>query len=337
MQNRTYFPDDLIAREGVPPYLVATPYYGGGDLDHLKCIERLRGEYPSVVEPWRPDGHIPARSRLYQIIGCAYIDVARATAAAHCLERGFAGLLFIDHDIVFDPQDAVALMRQAERERAIVFAMYSMRKPGGKPIGCFSPEVTEVKFFEGGGLYPAIYGGFGLCAIPRFALEAVGRELLELETGFSKVKALFGLRSGVPDWPELFDAFWKRSERLLRLDARSLADSTDRSYFRALFAESVAEISKGEYGGEDTSFFHRARRAGIRVLADTRPRIFHKGSYLYGIEDIGVRVPRGRTLEVTFEDFENGQHPIFAADGEKFEGCEAMAVKIEPHPVEAEA
>jgi hypothetical protein len=46
------------------------------------------------------------------------------------------------------------------------------------------------------------------------------------------------------------------------------------------------------YLGEDFAFCERARRAGHRILVDTRIRLFHVGSYAYGWEDAGQTVER---------------------------------------------
>ncbi len=46
------------------------------------------------------------------------------------------------------------------------------------------------------------------------------------------------------------------------------------------------------YLGEDYSFCDRARRAGHRVLVDTRIRLFHVGAYAYGWEDAGQAIAR---------------------------------------------
>jgi len=46
------------------------------------------------------------------------------------------------------------------------------------------------------------------------------------------------------------------------------------------------------YLAEDFSFCERARQCGYKIMADTTIRLFHIGSYSYGWEDAGRRVPR---------------------------------------------
>jgi hypothetical protein len=59
------------------------------------------------------------------------------------------------------------------------------------------------------------------------------------------------------------------------------------------FLPFVVETERGPwYLGEDYAFCERARRAGHRVLVDTRVRLFHVGTYEYGWEDAGGSLPR---------------------------------------------
>lgn len=59
-------------------------------------------------------------------------------------------------------------------------------------------------------------------------------------------------------------------------------------------------IHNGEWYGEDSSFCVRARQAGRKVFIDSRVRCFHKGNYLYGLEDSGTLVDRVGTLHMQF-------------------------------------
>jgi len=59
-------------------------------------------------------------------------------------------------------------------------------------------------------------------------------------------------------------------------------------------------IHEGQWYGEDSSFCVRARKVGCKVWADTKVRCFHKGSYLYGLEDAGKMLERAATLTMNF-------------------------------------
>lgn len=316
VENRTHYPDSDVQPDGLPGYLIATPYYGAGDFDHLEGYRRLQAEYPALKRPFVPTGStVPtARSQIYRVLGCAYIDIARGTAAALALKGGFDGLFFIDHDIVFDPQDVIGMMRAAHAEQAIVYQLYSMRTSGKRAIGAMDPSVKRAIFHEGGGLYPGLYGGFGFTAIPRAALEAIGRDMLELDTGFSRIQGIFSLRSGFPDWVELMG------------ELRRLGALNEDAPQRSLWEQAIRSLSGNDYAGEDISFFHRARRLGIKTLVDTRPRIAHKGSYRYGLEDVQLSVPRAKCLTIDFAEItEPGQRQrVDAVAPEQFEGLEPI-------------
>jgi hypothetical protein len=147
-------------------------------------------------------------------------------------------------------------------------------------------------------------------------LEDVGRDLPLLKTGFSEVRPMFALRSAVPDWKDLLDG----------LIARGIVprpSEGEREKLTASIVELLTEQAGGWYSGEDISFFHRVKQAGHRLLVDTRPRLFHKGSYLYGIEDVQVGVPRARTLELDLIPLEGDtlRPGMVAAMAARFEGA----------------
>ncbi len=52
------------------------------------------------------------------------------------------------------------------------------------------------------------------------------------------------------------------------------------------------------YLGEDFAFFERLRRAGFRIMADTRIRLRHYGGYGFSWEDAGQELPRFATFHL---------------------------------------
>jgi hypothetical protein len=54
------------------------------------------------------------------------------------------------------------------------------------------------------------------------------------------------------------------------------------------------------YLGEDYAFCERARRAGHRVMVDTRVRLYHVGTYAYGWEDAGSTITRHESYRYGF-------------------------------------
>lgn len=262
---------------GLPNYAVCTPYFGGLDVEHNDCKEWLKRALPMVAH--------------YRVVGCPYIDMARAALVRIAEVGGKDGVVFIDHDILFQPIDVLRLIRAAHETQSVVSGVYCMRKSGDRLIAGFAPEVERVTFFKGGGLYPGAWSGLGFTAIPMVVIE--------------KIVAHFGMHRcklplsvvGVPD------------------DIRKKLGEIDQVW--PVFA---LDTSGPDYKGEDISFLDRARAAGVKLHLDSRACLFHKGSYRYGLEDAACVVPRGETLDV---ELTRAPPPLVAVGGENFEGLEA--------------
>lgn len=212
---------------------------------------------------------------------CPYIDQARSELKRVAIdELGCDGVFFIDHDIIFRPIDAIGMCEEAEKLQDVVSAVYCMRKTAHSLIG--APRVdlgASITYFEGGGLVPALYSGLGFSAIPKAVFESLDKVL-----------------------PELYS---------------TATDTTLRPYF-------ALDVNGSFYSGEDASFCARVQGLAIKmfpgtanangcdwdvkeaperaltshkVWVDTRVRIFHRGSYDYGIEDHSIAVPRYGSLE----------------------------------------
>ena len=225
-------------------YLVGVLYYGNVDKEHDNCMRAIE-KHPRIAG-------------FAQISGCPYICIGRSTIVEKMLSLPpeVEGLLFIDHDIIFDPSAVERILDSCDQTRGVVGAGYSMRSPGAKMIGAVDtakiPEGKKLVFFEGGGLYSALYLGMGFTAIHRSALETIGKDLPYFENG--------------------------------------VTDIPIRPYFALLREE-------GKWYGEDVSFCLRAERAGVPVDMDTSVRVWHKGTYTYGLEDCGIIVPWLSSLE----------------------------------------
>lgn len=131
---------------------IALATYGSSrNNDHGDLIVALRYEIQMLV---------------FEVRESAQIDMARSQLAMMALDHGADVMVFIDHDILFDPLDVERLAEVAREYRGIVGAPYSKRKMGAGVVG--SPASGEVIFFEGGSLYP-VPGciGMGFTAIHR--------------------------------------------------------------------------------------------------------------------------------------------------------------------------
>jgi len=67
-----------------------------------------------------------------------------------------------------------------------------------------------------------------------------------------------------------------------------------------------AHIIEDMYLGQDSSFYRRANRAGLRIGINASPRVFHRGPYNYGLEDTGIQVPRYDRLIIENPNYTKG-------------------------------
>lgn len=209
------------------------------------------------------------RVLLIRTMGVPYIDQARAILAAGALEHlpEDGVLMMLDHDIIFDPADVPRLVEAcATSEYDILGVPYSMRGEAksliGFPVVPDDGSDLELDCYGCGGLYPANALGMGFTAIKM-------RVFHELKKHVPKV--LIGMRAVA--WP--FFAL-EVQEDAVELDGERLAF----------------------YHGEDVSFCRLARKHGFKVGLDTRPRIAHKGSKLYMLEDTSFIVPAAKNFHL---------------------------------------
>lgn len=293
-------PDTENVIEPVRPprkkYLVGVLYYGAIDREHDRCVKALHG-HPLVHD-------------VLELTGCPYIDIGRSIIATSVLDNPeLGGLLFIDHDMVFDPSEAIKCIESAIEADATVGAAYSMRKPGhiiGGIDGAKLAEGERVVFFEGGERKSANYLGMGMTAIPRSVLvrlvEASTRAHADQLALVEQIRYLLGrVTSAVSPEGDPIDP--TRAAALFELLVPSLRDPDLPRLSSGISDAPVVPFfsliqRKGYYYGEDVSFCLRSHLAEVPVMLDTRIRVYHKGSYCYGLEDVGMEVPFCTRLEV---------------------------------------
>lgn len=93
----------------------------------------------------------------------AAVDRTRSEMATQALQDGFDELLWIDSDIVFEPDD-VARLRS--HDRPIVAGVYAKKGNGGLAV-YLEANARELRMGEGGGLTAVRYVGMGFFLVRR--------------------------------------------------------------------------------------------------------------------------------------------------------------------------
>jgi hypothetical protein len=110
---------------------------------------------------------------VWRVRGYSAIDAARNQMASDALAQGFDELMWIDADVVFDPDDVDKLRRH---DLPLVGGIYP--KKGSRQLACvFLPETREVTFGVRGGLLEILYGGFGFLLTRRGVYETMQKQL----------------------------------------------------------------------------------------------------------------------------------------------------------------
>jgi hypothetical protein len=152
------------------------------------------------------------------------------------------------------------------------------------------PQTRSLVFGAGGGLVEIRYAGAGFLHVRREAYERI-REHHRLP--------LCNTRFGRGIWPFFMPL-------VIEEPPPSLGDPPPAGHpppaaARETAAVPPASTSPGtratrRYLTEDYAFCHRARQAGLTILADTTIRLSRMGHYGYGWEDAGSDMPRYDTF-----------------------------------------
>ena len=108
-----------------------------------------------------------------RVRGYAAIDTARNQMASDALAQGFDELMWIDADIIFDPDDVDKLRRH---EMPLVCGIYP--KKSRRQFACsFLPQTRSLLFGSKGGVIEILYCGFGFTLTRRGLYETMQRQL----------------------------------------------------------------------------------------------------------------------------------------------------------------
>lgn len=103
-----------------------------------------------------------------QLRGCSQVDLARSAMASAALDDGFSETMWIDSDIVFDPDDVEKLRSYGKPFAAGLYVKKGKPEFAGKFRGD-----GELVFGVGGGLLEMEFVGMGFTHIRREVYEAV--------------------------------------------------------------------------------------------------------------------------------------------------------------------
>lgn len=254
--------DEPITEEPGSKFALCIPSFGALDVDQNHAVDKLAKAGMVVI----------------RVHDCPWIDQSRSWLSEKALELG-RGVFFLDHDIVFEPNDVLRLCEQGLEKNTVVSAAYCMRKSGANIIGAFDVPPGPITFFEGGSTLPAHYSGLGFSAIPAGVLEGI-------------------------ELPKLHSA---ESRRLLRpwfaLDCSTgFYAGEDVSFCKRVHDLTIRTVERDGPGGSQVEWVPAHSGRPCRIFIDTRVRIMHRGSYDYGIEDAGIVVPRTATVEATMTE-----------------------------------
>lgn len=195
--------------------------------------------------------------------GDALIDRARSMEASRFLLKSNAEvLLFLDDDIIYDPLDAVKMVRHVHEGKDIVGGAYTLKTEGG---GQFTtkllPETKSIVMGEGGGLYEVRMVATGFMAVHRRVFEKVSKKI-----PFCSVREM--------------DGFWP---------------------FFQPFPKFIEENNKWFYLSEDWAFCERAREEGFKVWLDSTIKLKHAGRTTYSWDDF-TREPKKDVKSLVYSE-----------------------------------
>ena len=220
---------------------------------------------------------------VWRSYGCSAIDFARSRLATQAMAQGFAETLWIDSDIVFDPNEV-------DRLRSATYADIRMTGAEVSPEMTGQPHIISGVYVKKGlrELALQMYAApgetlrFGHKAPFRRAIYAPGGMLLVRRHAYERILATCGL-------PHCF------TNEPFGLDP----------YFMPMIIE---EFGKPIYLCEDFSFSRRARDAGLDIWVDMQMRLYHMGTYPYSWEDAGSSTERFQSYRFVLQAHPDGKN-----------------------------
>jgi hypothetical protein len=204
--------------------------------------------------------------------GSSAIDLARNIRATDAVRDGFDSVLFIDSDILFDPADAISLLRNPE---PVIAGVYAAKKLGNGQLNVhFEDGIETVRVGEWADRpYPVKKVGAGFLRIKTAVLRQMAQQL---ELPYCRMADRYG-------WPffqpmvvqedgearylcEDYAFCW----RLRQIGITPMVDTSFRIYHIGDYAFGVEEAS-GVFIERSRNIEYQIRPAAPRDPAEARP------------------------------------------------------------------
>jgi hypothetical protein len=214
---------------------------------------------------------------VWRSYGCSAIDFARSRLATQALSEGFDETLWIDADIIFDPDEVDRLRRwtysdirasglQLPAELSgpplVITGVYAKKGVRELAVQLMVNPGETMHFGVGAPFKKAIYAPGGMLLVRRKAYELVAKSgplpLCATNEPFGMIP--FFMPMIVPDGSQMI------------------------------------------YLCEDFSFSRRLRDAGIDICVDMQMRLYHLGHYPYSWEDAGKAVERYQSYRFVLQE-----------------------------------
>lgn len=138
---------------------------------YKQTIEALKASVPLIEAAGWEHG-------LVHEIGCPYISAARATMLRKALDAKADVIVFLDHDVSWEPQDLLTLI---DTEGHVVMGTYRFKKAEEEYMGC----LTEGQFptVRADGCIKMAWGPAGFLKVTRTAINQIAKSYPELIYG----------------------------------------------------------------------------------------------------------------------------------------------------------
>ncbi len=250
----------------------------------------------SHIEPQTENALRELERRGYPVwrsFGCSAIDFARSRLATQALSQGFAETLWIDADIVFDPDEVERLRRWTLSDIRSVGKSEPAGESTSEPASELDSQAEKPLVVTG------VYAKKGLRELALQMFVEAG-ETLHFGLNAPFQKAIYA--------PGGMLLVRRRAYEMVAESCQLPHCTTNEDFGMIPFFMPliIQEGSHSIYLCEDFAFSRRLRDVGIDIWIDMQIRLYHLGSYPYSWEDAGKAVERYASYRFVFQPKSTG-------------------------------